>query len=317
MLKPRRVLIALLAVACCSFGLATAHASYGEKIEFVSGAKKEPVFGYLSLPPNTTKPVPAIVLVHGSGGLGEREGRYVAEFNKMGIATFALDSFAPRGADSTVASQDKVSGPQMVSDAFGALKLLSEHPQINKNRIGILGASKGGTVAIETGLAAPRRTRQIPPDLKFAAHIPMYPGCTTQYRPPLTSGAPMLVLLAGRDNYTGTEKCLEYVDTIKKTGGKLDVITYPNAEHGFDGKDGQKSVWVANAQNFSKCVVYVEEGKLIYAKTGANLGTPLEAFKFLAKDCMTRGASVGTDFAAKSKSLQDVQEFLKKNLLKE
>lgn len=292
--------------------------NYGEKLEFASEwrGKQETVFGYLSLPQGADKPVPAMVLVHGSGGIGAREARYVAEFNKLGIATFTLDSFAPRGVSSTVEDQSRVSGANMVSDAFGALKLLSDNPKIDKTRIGVLGASKGGTVALETAMQQAARVRKLPEDLKFAAHIPMYPGCNTQHRVPTTTGAPVLVLLGERDNYTGGPNCPQYAEAIKKTGAKIEIIVYPNAEHLFDGKDGQQHVEVRNAQNFSKCLAYIEEdGKIVYAKTGEVLDTPKKFFEVQVKDCMTKGASVATDAAAKKKSLEDIQAFLKDSLL--
>lgn len=310
----------LVMVLCAWLGIGWARADYGEKIEFTSewNGKKEAVYGYLSLPANVGKPVSAMVLVHGSGGLGVREARYVTEYNRMGIATFAVDSFTPRGVTSTVVDQSRVSTTQMVSDAYGALKLLSEHPRIDKHRIGVQGGSKGGQVALDAAMEFSARLRGIPADLKFAAHIPLYPGCTAQYRQPKTRGAPILMLLGGRDDYVGSAPCLDYAAAIKKAGASIDVIVYPNAEHGFDGRDGEGHYWIANAQNFSKCVVYIEtDGKMTYAKTGETLETPAKAMNVLLKDCVTRGASVGTDPAAKSKSLDDMRAFFKRTLLQE
>ena len=153
----------------------------GEKIDFASEfrGKPEMVFGYLSLPPNADRPVPAMILIHGSGGIGDRELRYTAEYNKMGIAVFAVDSFAPRGVASTAEDQSRVTSSQMVSDAFGALKLLRANPHIDGERIGVQGGSKGGTVSIDTSLKQYARTRKLPDDLRFAVHVPLYPSCTT------------------------------------------------------------------------------------------------------------------------------------------
>jgi dienelactone hydrolase len=313
-------LVILMLLTCLNAAAGYAQGNYGEKIEFVSElrGKQETVFGYLSLPPGAASPVPATVLVHGSGGLGEREARYMAEFIKLGIATFALDSFSPRGVGSTVDDQSRVSTAAMVSDAFGALKLLSVHPKIDKSRIGILGGSKGGSVALETAVKQAALARKVPDGVAFAAHIPMYPGCTVQYRKPVTSGAPILMLLGGRDDWTGGERCPEYAQAFKNGGAEIRVIVYPNAEHAFDGRDGQTHFAVGFAQNFSKCLAYVEEdGKLVYAKSGAVLDSPKALYDVMSKDCMTRGASIGTDSTAKAKSLEDIRDFLKQTLLKQ
>jgi dienelactone hydrolase len=251
--KPFTVLALLI---CLSPAASDAQGNYGEKIEFVSEAlgKQETVFGYLSLPSSSDKPAPAMVLIHGSGGLSEREARYVAEFNKLGFATFAVDSFSPRGVGSTVQDQSRVSSSAMVSDAFGALKLLGERRDIDKGRIGILGGSKGGSVALETAIVQAARARNLPDGVKFAAHVPMYPGCTVQYRRPVTTGAPVLMLLGGRDDWTGGDRCPQYADALKKSGAQITMIVYPNA---FDGRDGIKHFSIAQAQNFSKCLAYI------------------------------------------------------------
>jgi dienelactone hydrolase len=310
-----------LIVCACACGAAGAQGFPGEKIEFASElrGKQETVVGYLSLPPNADRPVPAMILIHGSGGIGEREMRYTAEYNKLGIAVFAVDSFAPRGVASTVEDQSRVSGSQMVSDAFGALKLLRANPRIDGNRIGVQGGSKGGTVAIDTSLRQFARARKLPEDFKFAVHIPLYPACVTQYRTPAPTGAPMLVLLGARDDYVGTGNCLAYVEAMKKNGASnIKVIVYPNAEHDFDAKDGQRHYWLRSAQNYSKCLAYVEDdGKVVYAKTGEALDSPRKYYEVMAKDCMTRGASIATNDAAKAQSLEDIRDFLAQTLLKQ
>ena len=292
----------------------------GEKIEFTSEwrGKQETVYGYLTLPPDTGKPVPAMVLIHGSAGLGEREQRYAAEYSKMGIATFAVDSFGPRGVASTDEDQSRVSGSQMLSDAFAALKLLRANPRIDPDRIGVQGGSKGGTVAVDSAIKQSLRVRKLPEGVLFAVHVPLYPSCSVQYRHPQPTGAPMLMLMGEKDDYVGTENCTAYAEVMKKAGADIRIVVYPGAEHDFDAKDGQRHYWVRNAQNFSKCLAYIEDdGKVVYARTGELLDTPRKYFEVMGKDCMTRGASIATDAAAKAKSLEDIREFLARTLLKQ
>lgn len=310
-----------LALIACAFACGAAYAQGfpGVKIEFVSEVrgKQETVFGYLSLPQDEDRPVPAMILMHGSGGIGYRELRYTAEYVRMGLAVFAVDSFAPRGVASTVDDQLRVTGVQMVSDAFGALKLLRANPRIDGNRVGVQGVSKGGTVALDTAIKQFARVRGLPGDVKFAAHIPLYPGCSTQYRTPTTTGAPILVLVGERDDYVGTENCRDYAEVLKKQGADIRFIVYPNAEHGFDGRDGLNHYWIGNAQNYSKCRVYIEDdGKAVYPKTGEVLESPRKAVDVMSKDCITRGASIGTNPVAKSRSLEEIRDFLGKTLLK-
>ena len=59
--------------------------------------------------------------------------------------------------------------------AFGALKFLSEHPNIDPNRIGVLGFSWGGVVTMAS--ATELYASQFGGNLRFAAHVAHYPIC--------------------------------------------------------------------------------------------------------------------------------------------
>src|SRR5262245_38371474 len=137
----------------------------------------------LYLPPAAGK-VPAMLVQHGSGGVAaEREGRYAREMVKLGVAALVIDSFKGRGIASTVTDQSAVSAQEMAEDAFAALKLLAVHPRIAGDRIGIIGFSKGGTVALLTSLER-RAKRALPGGLRFASHVFMYPrGDSPLFRP--------------------------------------------------------------------------------------------------------------------------------------
>ena len=60
------------------------------------------VDGTLVLPAGAAARMPAMVIAHGSGGiLPGREEAWAGRLNGLGIATFVVDSFAPRGLSST------------------------------------------------------------------------------------------------------------------------------------------------------------------------------------------------------------------------
>jgi len=198
------------------------------------------------------------------------------------------------------------------------LKLLRANPRIDGDRIGVQGLSKGGTVALDTAIKQVARARGLPADVRFAVHIPLYPACVTQYRTPMTTSAPILVLVGERDDYVGVENCRYYAEVMRKQGADIRFIVYPNAEHAFDGRDGLSHYWLGNAQNYAKCRAYIEDdGKVVYSKTGEILDSPRKFFDVMSKDCITRGASIGTNPVAKARALEDIRDFLAKTLLKE
>src|SRR4051812_42459328 len=55
------------------------------------------VAGELRFPRSATGRAPAIILQHGSGGVGSREEYWAKFFNELGVATFVIDSFSGRG----------------------------------------------------------------------------------------------------------------------------------------------------------------------------------------------------------------------------
>jgi dienelactone hydrolase len=88
----------------------------------------------------------------------------------MGIAAFVVDSFGPRNVGQTATDQSQLSTAVNVADALSVLKLLATHPRVDPGRIGVLGFSKGGQVALYTGLE-PFGEPVIADDTRFAAHV--------------------------------------------------------------------------------------------------------------------------------------------------
>lgn len=297
----------------------------GARVDFPSidaAGKSEPIFGYLYMPPGAAagKRFPAMVVVHGSGGARDYiSGRYGRELSAFGIVTLAIDSFTSRGVTSTVQDQTLVTTGQMARDAFAAKAFLEKNSAVDPSRIAVMGQSKGGAVAL---LAADARyeaqARESLGVGPFAAHIPMYPGCTLQFRHPRVT-APVLVLAGAEDDYVGVESCAEYVERMRAAGADATLIVYPGAEHGFDGRDGLRHYFIRDAQNFRKCVVYVEDDGHAVLKTGeaVDVSDPTKWMAMFRKSgCFGQGATVGTWWAAKKKSLEDIESFLAARLMR-
>jgi hypothetical protein len=67
--------------------------------------------GELRIPTPGTDRLPAVILVHGSGGIGENIDAWAKEINSLGVAVFILDSYSGRGIVSTVTDQNKTRFP--------------------------------------------------------------------------------------------------------------------------------------------------------------------------------------------------------------
>jgi dienelactone hydrolase len=264
------------------------------------------VFGDLVLPEGVKGKVPAMVFVHGSGGWMPKHERYLRELKKMGVATFRTDSFRPRDVLKTVGEQISVTEAMMISDAYHALKILSTHPRIDPKRIGIMGASKGGAVALFPAWE-PLRKAAVEGDLKFALHLPLYPPCA-MLKPLRFTGAPILILSGELDEWTPAGLCVELTKALKSAGYDAQITVYPDAYHSFDSERPLHRV--DRAFNITKCRFEVQpDGTTIEKTSGLPLDN-LESRKKALSVCATRGVLAGRNSPAEKKALEDMRDFV-------
>jgi predicted esterase len=131
--------------------------------------------------PSSAEKAPAVILVHGSGGVRASQLRWADEFNRIGVAAFLVDSFTGRGITGTADDQGQLDDAAMMIDAFKALGVLASHPQIDASRIAVMGFSKGAMAAVYSSMERFRKA-YAPSGLRFAAHIGFYSACHVIYR---------------------------------------------------------------------------------------------------------------------------------------
>lgn len=95
--------------------------------------------------PRGSKPVPAVVFVHGSGAEGRWASRFLAtQFVAHGIAALIYDK---RGVGQSTGDWRQATPDDLVRDARAAVAWLEQEPRIDPRRIGVHGHSQGGTLA--------------------------------------------------------------------------------------------------------------------------------------------------------------------------
>ncbi len=277
-------------------------------------SEKIAVEAEIFLPPNGTAPLPAVILMHGSGGRSSKLDRYADALNDEGFAAVVLDSFTPRGVRTTGRRQEQVSTASMIGDVYALLNVLASHPRIDGSRVGIVGFSKGGSVAM---LSADEKVRRhlAQGSRRFAAHVAFYPGCVIKLMQVETTGAPLLVLLGASDSYTPPEQCERYVARMREAEFPVHSITYPNAHHAFDSRFP-----VRQSQfdySYGNCEVEVDEnGRGLDGKTGAFIDArDMAAVRKWIAACGIPGVWLGGNPEARQQSLADLKAFLRENLM--
>ena len=125
------------------------------------------VTGELRLPDAKPGRLPAVVIVDSTPGFDGR-GRFHAEgLNAAGIATLEIDVFEGRGQPATPRHN--------LPHVYESLERLGAHPRVDPARIGIMGFSSGGILAVLASSAP--LARQYGGEARYAAHLAFYPHC--------------------------------------------------------------------------------------------------------------------------------------------
>ena len=229
----------------------------------------------------------------------------------MGIATFELNSFKSRNIISTVGSQTEVTTAAMVLDAYRALEVLSNHPNIDKNNVSITGWSLGGGVTLFSAWLPLKNA--INKNLSFASHLAFYPACFINPEDKSFSKSPIHILIGELDNWTPSQPCIDLVKILKKESN-IDITVYKDSHHGFD-RDSPVVV-NENAYNFTKCKFKLtKNGQVLMNYINIPMSNP-----FLQKlglvFCVSRGVNIGGNPSSRKLSFKFAKDFMNKTILK-
>jgi len=289
----------------------------GELMQGNKSGEAVNIVGHLFLPPGNGK-VPAVVLLHGSGGIYSAELDYwPKQFNAAGIAVFTLDMFGPRGVQSTAEDQSQVPFAADVADAFAALRLLATHPRIEPQRIAVMGFSRGGAATLRASVERIIASQKLPDGLRYAAFIPTYAGgCAGGFRlvvkPGVFSKAPMLFIHGDADDYTPIGPCQDYADKIGKAGTAVEFVVLEGAHHKFDGDNVKRSYLRAVTRTRSDCPLEVDIDTLYAYDRTSGARMQGDAYAAMLKSCTAVGATVEGNNGARDKAAQAAIAFLKK-----
>ncbi len=278
--------------------------------DFLTGKKGTPVTiaGQLRLAKSGAAKQPLVILLHSASGPitdGAPFEEWPRVLNDIGIATFAVDSYAGRGLVNYPGDPNKISFLTRILDAYRALDIAAKDPRIDSSRIAVMGFSQGASAALYSSMARFQKMYGSP-DLHFIGHISAYAVCTTRFRDEENVTAPILMLHGTADDLTPIAPCREYAERISKAGKSARIIEYPDAYHQFDAPVYKAAIKFEQAPNpVKRC--RLEEGE-----NGASLNVETKQPLAPGDSCYEKGFT-GAFYqeAAANKSHEDVKAFLK------
>ena len=205
----------------------------GTKAVFLSDRKPVVIEQYN---PSTRGSHPAVMVVHGGGGPdGDwRKSGILEALTAAGYSVFVPHYFDGRGGrwDGSDQPDQFFAYIRTLNDAS---RYIAKQPDIKNNRIGLVGLSLGGYLAL--GYAEEVRSHPPPlnpPDIK--AVVEMYGGMPGFAASRMATMPPSLILHGEDDDVVPVTRAYEVEEALRKKGALYEIKVYSHQGHGFSGE---------------------------------------------------------------------------------
>ena len=282
--------------------------SFHDVIIDLENQEKQEVYGELVIPYDSLNPdkkYPLVLGVAGSLGWKNHHYEYLTMYQNLGFATFELNSFKSRSIESTVGDQTQVTTAAMILDAYRALEILSDHPNIIKDKISITGWSLGGAVTFFSAWIPLKNA--INKDLQFASHLAFYPPCFFEPENSDFTDSPIHILIGELDDWTPSDPCNKLVDKLKNKAN-IDITVYKDSHHGFDRQGGLEIN--EKGYSFKDCTFKLtKDGYVLMNYLNIPMSNSfLQKIGFLF--CTSRGVTIGGNTEARNNSFGFAKDFM-------
>lgn len=191
--------------------------------------------------PQGAGPHPAVIALHGCGGLFNNQGRpsarhadWGARLAAQGFVVLMPDSFGSRGLGSQcgVAARQVRASRERVADVLAARNWLQAQRDVKPEAISLMGWSNGGATVL-AAIREDRKPADGAPDIARA--VAFYPGCRGQAESPMfRARVPLLILMGAADDWTPPAPCISLARAAALRGENVELRLYADAYHDFD-----------------------------------------------------------------------------------
>ena len=222
------------------------------------------VSGELRLPASSRDRVPAVLILHSSPGFDGRGAFYAEALHAAGIATVEIDYLQGKGIPLTPRHN--------LPHAYQTLQHLAAHPRLDPARIGIMGFSWGGLIALLTSSQDLVREFARGPH-RFAAHVGLYPICFRHGQiaggavadlPPgvyrAVTGRPVAILTGDKDDIDRPDACQKFLAALPDAvRAHFSLTVYPDATFAWDSRFGSATYMIGARQGQGGIVTTVAD----------------------------------------------------------
>lgn len=192
--------------------------------------------------PRGDGPHPAVLMFHGCGGVKPALLTRAGEFAELGYAAVVIDSFKGRNIDwQRVCDGEILFGDQRAVDVLVGLDFVRRDARFDPGHLFLAGYSHGGWTVLESVFYNGELPRGLlnAPDASLdgvRGVVAWYPYCglVARFRDGWQAELPVLMLLAGKDQITPAQPCVDVARGMAKAGRPVDWRVFEDAAHGFD-----------------------------------------------------------------------------------
>jgi len=240
--------------------------NYHQAINDPGGCEPLLADGKLFLP-RADGPLPVVMVVPGSLGVGESHLGHAATLLEAGYATFVLDPFGPRSVVSTVANQTHYSFAASAFDVLATLRVLADHDTIDADRISAQGHSRGGS-AVLTAAVRSFADPIVGNRLALAGVYAVYPWCGHQFAHPDVGPTRVRAIVGDQDDWLSVQQVQSQVQAINLTGGEASIRVVGGASHSFDRSEELHEIPEASVAPGAPTTYIDDAGSMIDSLTG-------------------------------------------------
>jgi dienelactone hydrolase len=173
-----------------------------------------------------------VILAPGSGGVSGDNLKHAQALTSAGLAVYILDPFAGRGIKNTRSDQSQLTHAASAYDVLAAARMLATQSNIDGQRIGALGYSRGGAAVL---LAVHQQmTRAVLGEGKsLRAALVGWPLCIFQFAHALTAPTVVRFLVGDSDNRTSPAHCQAQAMAMRANNPHVSIRLFKDAYHGF------------------------------------------------------------------------------------
>jgi dienelactone hydrolase len=190
--------------------------------------------------PDGNGPFPAVIALHGCGGLGGRAEPILPRYRdwaeqlvKEGSAVLLPDSYGSRelGPQCRIKERRIHASRERVADILASRQWLVQQPWAARDRISLLGWANGAS-ALLWAVRPQLSSRKVEPDFRSA--IAFYPDCRISLGFGWSARVPTLLLIGAKDDVSSPPACRQMVDGARGRSALARIVVYPGAYHDFD-----------------------------------------------------------------------------------